>query len=363
MSLLFADNFKQYGIGGQARMLDGVWAQLSNDIGQTDNFGIVDDPDSGAPAGQVALYIDGADNYARTVRKVIPGSAKTTIGCSIRVYLPELPYTANNCIRLFSWRDINNAEHIHLRVETTGQLSIVRGSTVLGTSAEAITASAWHHIEAKVTINDSTGSTEVKLNGNSLSALTLTSQDTANTAVVSCSQIAIVAPSHVSSAYYIQYVRDFVIWDTAGSVNNDFFGPCIVDNFKTTSDISFNWSASTGTTGYNLIDEDGPPNDADYISADVTQTTQSEFGLQDLPADVTSVRGILLVSRMWASDGGDCKIQMGIKSNGDQGVGADRQITTAPTYWMDVIETSPDTGVQFTPTEFNAATFTIDRTL
>lgn len=364
MSLLFADNFQQYGIGGRAYMLDGIWAQASNDVGSGTLINIGDDPDVNAPAGQVAVYINGADNYDRTVRKVVPGSAKSTVGCSLRLYLPQLPFIANNCIRVFSWRDINNAEHLHLRVETTGQLSLVNASgTVLATSSEAVTASAWHHIEAKITFSNTTGATEVRLNGNAVSALTLTNVDTVNTAVTTCSQIAVVAPYHVSVSFYSQWFRDFVIWDTAGSINNDFFGPCVVGNFKPTSDVSFNWTPSTGSTGYDLIDESGPPVDSDYISADVTQTTQSEFGLENLPADVTTVRGLMLVSRMWASDGGDCKIQMGVKSNGDQGLGTDRQITTAPTYWTDIMETSPDTGVQFTPTEFNAATFTIDRTL
>lgn len=372
MSLLWADDFKTFGTGsvasgaGGAYMLNGLYAEMDNGpTGPGSGIGITDDPDPIADPSSVAVFMS-SGNYDKVCRKVLDAGAKTTVGASIRVWMPRLPNAAAETIELFSWRDINNAAHLSLYVLTTGALAIARGGyggTVLGTSTAAVlTANAWHHVEAKVTINDTTGATEVRVNGTVVAGLTLTGQDTADTAVVSCYQIAVVKKGYVTSNGVTFYFRDMVIWDTAGSYNNNFFGPCMVERRTVVSDVSFNWSASTGSTGYNLLDEAGP-NDADYISATVAQTTQCEFGVEDLPADVTSVRGMILLGRMWASDGGDCKVQMGVKSAGDQGLGTDRQITTAPTYWFDVVETSPDTGVPFTPTEFNAMTLTVDRTV
>ena len=125
---------------------------------------------------------------------------------------------------------------------------------------------------------------------------------------------------------------------------------------------SFNWTASTGSTGFNLIDEAGP-DDADYVQAANPPPAASTFTLSDLPADVTSVRGLISLVRAKKTDGGDGNLQVSLQSNSVDDLGADRPITTADTYWWDVSELSPDTGVAWTPAEVDAAKIKIDRTL
>lgn len=367
MSLLWADDFSTYGSGGQAYMLNGPYAELSGFVSTPT---LVADPDpsgSGAPVIRAGSSKNTTPtNYAdmNTVRKALPAD-KSTLGGFVRLWMATLP-TNNGSAPFLRFASSANTSNVLITVSTIGELIAYRGDmpssvgrTLLGSSTGVLVANAWNHIEWKIVFHASAGSIEIRVNG--VVALSLTSQNTLVNGT-GASNINLGCGNYVNGIDWpTTYFRDFVLWDTSGSYNNDFFGPCQVLRRTVNSDISFNWTPSTGTTGYTLIDEVGP-NDADYISADVTQTTQSEFGIENLAADVTSVRGFLLIGRMKASDGGDCKVQMGVKSNGDQGLGTDRQITTAYTYWWDVVETSPDTGVPFTPTEFNAATFTIDRT-
>lgn len=369
MSLLWADDFTLYGSGGQAKMLDGLYAELHADFLGNNTPVLTTDPDPLA-TGSVVLYTYNHNSSSTlyptrtpSLRKTFP-SAKTTVGGAVRLYMPHLPTVSgtSGAMPVIVFADVSNVAQITFAVTTTGNLEVYRGyiaGTLIGTSTNVLTANAWHHIEWKLVAHASSGTIEIRVDGTTV--LTVSGVATVATATVSYSQCALGAYCAATDPEGIGYWKDFIIWDTAGSLNNDFFGPVYVKRLTVNSDVSFNWTASTGSTGYTLVDEAGP-NDTDYISADVTQTTQSEFGIENLPADVTSVKGFLLISRMKASDGGDCKVQMGVKSAGDQGLGTDRQITTAYTYWFDVIETSPDTGVQFTPTEFNAATFTIDRT-
>jgi len=368
MSLLWADDFSTYGVGGQAYMLDGLYAELGT--GAAGTATITDDPDVNAPASSVAFrtVVDSAnaDGYsgAAFFRKVYP-AAKTTIGGSRRLYMPSLPNTTRAAVIYLC--DAANAVNVSLAVTTTGAIAAYRGDvgttgTLLGTSTVALTAAAWHHVEFKVLASQTVGTIDVYVNG--ASVLALTGLDTVSGSNVEFSQVSTGAYDDTTSGTgnFTCYWKDQVDWDTAGTVNNDVMGTCYVGRFTVNSDASFNWTASTGATGYNLIDETGP-SDADYISADATPPAASTFGLENLPAEVTSVRGIVLLGRMKKSDGGDCNVQMSLVDAGTPTNGADRAITTAYTYWKDILETNTGTGVAFTPTEFNSATFKINRTL
>jgi len=372
MSLLWADDFETYGVGGHSvsgsgrdYALQGCYVQFGN-AGSSAGCALVADPDPFSDGGSVVRFVPqggaGTEEYSLQLRKVLP-SAKTTVGMFARLWWASFaPSTENGPMIRFA--DSSNVTNIYLQVTPIGSIQVFRGTiggtlTSLGTSAAVLTASAWHHIEAKVLFSQTVGTVAVYVNGEQV--LDLTNQDTVNGSV-DCQNVSLCQRATGTAAGGNTYWKDFVVYDTLGTYNNDIMGTCLVERFTVTSDVSFNWTPSTGTTGYDLIDEAGP-NDLDYISADVTETTESEFGVENLPTDVTSIRGMILLGRLRASDGGDCKVQMGVKSNGVQGLGTDRQITTAYTYWHDVVETSPDTGVPFTPAEFNAMTFTIDRTV
>lgn len=365
MSLLWADDFSAYGIGGQAYLTDGPYAEVKASPFVTAPV-LAADPDpagTGAAVLKLTTQSNGNSTYPTTatyVRKVNP-VAKTTIGGFFRLWLPNLP-TAATVTTGIVFADSTNAPQFCLYVSTTGAIVAALGwlGTVKGTSSVALTANAWHHVEWKLVASATTGgSIEVRVDG--AVVLNVSGIATVSTAEVSYSQESLVGSNSVTPYQLTPYYRDWVLWDTAGTYNNDFMGPCFVQRRTVNSDVSFNWTPSSGTTGYNLIDEAGP-NDADYISADVTQTTASEFGVENLPSDATSVRGMVIVGRMKASDGGDCKVQMGVVSGGTPGLGTDRQITTAYTYWADIREVDPSTGLPFTPVGFNNMTLTIDRT-
>ena len=87
-----------------------------------------------------------------------------------------------------SWRDFLSlfegaTQHLTFCIKAAGKILIYRGNssgTLLATGNTTISAGVWTYIEVKVTINDTTGSTEVRINGVADSALTLTNTDTRN---------------------------------------------------------------------------------------------------------------------------------------------------------------------------------------
>lgn len=354
MAIIWADNFKQYGAVGSGiatRMLEGIYSEADVQVA-------IEDPDVTETGAVIEINSGGTD---KTLRLPLPGGAISTGGCSLRLWMPILPIT--NYLEIIAFRDAANTAQVTLAIDTTGAIHAFRGTsggTLLGsTSTPVITASGWHHIEAKVLISDTVGTVEVRVNG--VAKLTLTGIDTKNTANTTYAQLGFANDTAYSTFGRNFFMKDLVVWDTTGTQNNDFLGTVSVFTLLPDSDVAFPWTPSTGTTGWNLIDELAP-NDTDFISAADPPPALSEFTLTNLPPDIVGIKALIPVVRARKIDGGDGNIQVGLKGTLTD-LGADRPITSASTYWWDVSELSPDTGVSWTPVEVDAAKLTIDRTV
>lgn len=347
MTVLWADPFKTYGTD-ETKLTDGLY------VGYSGELTLIDDPDPNADSDSMALRF----NDATELRWAVPTGPNDELGMFVRLWMDDLPPndTSGFCIE---FRTNTNAELCKARVLPNGQLRFYRGSTVLGTSTLPIlVAGSWNHIECKIVFNDTTGESEFRVNRIEVVGLSLTNQDTMNTSAAGTA--AIIALSTGNGA--LAYIKDFTPWDTNGSLNNDFLGTKALYVLQLDGDASFNWTGTSGVTGYDLINE-LTPNDANYIYADDSPPAASTFTFENLPPEVVSIAALLTVVRYRNSDGGDGNVQSGIITNGDTDLGADRPGTTAFTYGWDVSEVSADTGVAYTPTEVNNSQFSLDRTL
>lgn len=377
MSLLWADNGNLYGVGmgsgggpgaGQARALEGAYVQFGND----DNYlasGMAADPDPASNGDSIFCFTPAAgaryDEFFPKLRKVL-AVAKTEVGMFARLWWAAFAADNENGPQI-RFAGSGNGSNVWLQVTNIGSIRVYAGTfnngepAVLGESPAVLTAAAHHHIEARVKFHATAGEVEVYVNG--IQCLNLSAVDTAPSSA-DCQNISVGRRASGSgSGGGNVYWKDFVVWDKSGTVNNDFFGTCQVGPYMPDGDVGLNWTPSSGATGYPLINEVNGPNDGNYISATVAQTTASEFSIQNVAPDVTSIRGFVIFDRAQKSDGGDCNVQVGVKSAGSPALGSDRPITTAFTYWTDVIELDPATGFQFTPTAFNDMTLTVDRTV
>jgi len=372
MSILWADNFQMYGTGAtaEALVLNGLYADITTTY--TDFIADPDPSGTGETVLKMVSDFESTTPYAgATLRFSVPGATKTTLGVSARFYLDSLPVSDGASVRPFVFIDTTGARHVWLMVRSDGRLSIGVGSTqngnlntsvLIGTSTlPVITADAWQHVEMKVTVDDTVGATEVRVNGVEVAGLTLTGVDTRNGATPNIGSVAFENYEFVVTGPTI-YIKDFIVWDTLGSQNNDFIGSAHVYNLLPDGDSALTWTPSTGSVGYDLVD-DSPPDDATYLSADDTLPAANVFTVSDLPPDIISVKALLPVVRVKKIDGGDGNVQAAIISNAATDSGADRPITTAFTYYWDVSEVSPDTAVAYTPTEVNNITFSVDRTV
>lgn len=348
MALRWMDNFQNYGTD-VSLMTDGIYATQAISS-------LVTDPDPEISTRVLQIF---NNQDAIALRKVLP-SEHATVGMCMRTYHPQLP-TNIAYPPIMVWRNAGNGIILCIRITTTGALEVRRGAyeagTLLVTSDPVIVTGAWQHIEAKAVIDSSAGSIEVRVDG-----VPVIDESSINTGSGTVAQVSIDQHSISTSLAKTYYVKDFAVWDGSGSFNNDFLGTGQVITMAPDGDVSFNWGASTGTTGYNLINEAVPDDDSSYIYADDTPPAASTFSLEDLPPDVTSVKAIMPLVRSKKTDGGDGNLQVGIVSNGTPGLGADRPITPTYTFWYDVFETDPDTGAAWLPAAVDAAILQLNRT-
>jgi hypothetical protein len=347
MSIVHADSFDIYGTD-VTLLTDGVYASYTA-------ASLVTDPDG--VSTQRCLRLDsGSDGDIRYVLQ----TADNVVGVAGRFYLNILPTDNSNRPYFIKWHNAGNSVIAYLTIDTTGRISAYNGaSTLLGTTTgPVVTAEGWWHIEAKLTCGLASNATVVvKVEG--VEKLNITGFTTSDADVY---QIQMENHDTITGFGPAMYVKDFVVWDGNGSVNNDFVGTQRVINCVPDADDTLTWTPSTGAVGWSILDNN-PPVDGTYIAADDTPPAASVFTLTDLPTDISSVKAVLSYVRAAKSDGGDGNLQVSMVSGASDSAGADNPITAGQKYWIDVHELDPNTSTAWTRTSFNASKIKLDRTV
>lgn len=353
--LQWMDDFTSYG-ASSITMLDGLYLQV-------DVCNLLTDPDPTA-GGQRVLHMDSNSNAI--MRKGLT-SAQTTIGIAGRFWLSFIPSATSQNVFLHRVNDINNRLHLFLSVNPSGYLEVYRqdaaGSVLIATTTgPVLSANSWRHIEAKYVLNATTGSVEVRVEGATVILVTGIRTTSDVVGAVATASIVGMSNTFTTSGGPSIYLKDYIVWDGSGSFNTNFLGSCQVFKITPDGDNSLNWTPSTGSTGFNLVNETSPNDDTNYISAPTPAPSPAVLTLTDLPANVTSVKGVMTLHRSRKTDGGDGQMQLSLVSGANTGNGADRPITTAYTYWSDMFEQDPG-ATSWTRLLVNALKVKLNRTL
>jgi hypothetical protein len=299
------------------------------------------------------------------LRRVL-GGAKTTVGIAGAFYYPSLPATART-VRIFDFRDASNAVQVSIGLDTTGTISAYRGlvnsGTLLGVSASpVITAETYSHIEAMVFFSQTVGTVEVRVNG--VTVLSLTGLDTVSSSLVECSQVAIGGNSAIGAGVAVD-IDDVFCYDDTGSFNNTFIGDRrVLTLFPDADTIQADWAVVGAANGFDAINQATPDGDTTYISAGVpgSPTPTSEFSMENLPAGVSAISGVVLVNMSRKTEAGIANVQMSVISGASELAGTDQPMTEIYTYRQDVFETDPASAAPFTTSEVDALLIKADRT-
>lgn len=354
-----------YGSGAAAvaRMLNGTpWVN----IGSSE---LTADPDPNAPAGSTVFsprntLLNNALVNAPSIALATPTAGK--VWAAARVWFSNFSGSAREHIFAFCalsdgqtgytlTKELNGALSIYRR-EALSNNSASDGLTLIGTTtAPAVSANAWVHLSFEV--DPATGVCSVRREG--IQILNVTDSVPAATTTGFLKTVNRVAVG----AGTVYYLKDFAVGNALGVENVGHPGTVSVFDLRPNADDTLGgWTTSSGSTGFDLINET-PPNDLSYIAADDAPPAPAQFELTNLPPDVTSVRALVSIVRARKVDGGDGKLQIGLTPNGtDYDDGADRPITTASTYWSDVSQLSPATTAPWSPAEVDALKIRVNRT-
>lgn len=354
MAIQWMDNFQGY--TDRFNMLEGSpWGAVRTDP--------VADPDPNAPVDSRVLQMTNATGGPFEAQRLICTTPGTKIGISCRIWLTELP-VGNPNLPGVAFRTPGNGDLYLFYINPNGSMSLFRDTdnTVLATTPTPIVfGGAWNHFE--FIVNTATGAIEVYKEGVAVSSLTLT-DPSPPAGSPSIGMITFFGSLTGGTGVEGAFIKDVYMYDGGGTQNNSQAGVLTILRLNPDSTVSSGWVNSDGTgPASTLLDKPGGVNDTTFISADDTPPAPAIMGIDNLPADIVGVRGLVMVSRMRKSDGGDANVQMSLSRAGNDDNGSDRTITTAFSYYWDVSELDPSTSAAWTPTGVNEATFKINRTV
>ena len=310
MSLRFIDGFDHYNSATQK------WTALG---GAAPTFS-----SSGTRFG-VGQYITGGTPY-----KGLDNQATWIVGVAFRV---NALGPTNSIILL---RDAGTAQ-LSVYSNTSGNLVVYRGGTIIATSTSSVlSVDVWYYLEFKATINNTTGAYEVRLNGSTVTGLSATGVNTRQTANNYANEI-MLSQGNASGNRF----DDLYVCDSSGSTNNDFLGDVRVDTIMPTADGSAtDFTPSTGTDNYAMVDDATPDSDSTYVSSSTVNHTDL-YTFADLQSLTGSIFGIQTVLWGRKDDAGVRSVAPAIKTGATTAVGDDFALAASYSYNLQVMETNP----------------------
>ncbi len=293
--------------------------------------------------------LSGNDGGSIITSPILTSAATVVAGFG---YMRNTSSSAHSIIRLRN----SGTDHITLVNNSSGFLEVYRGTsagTLLGTGTTQLLNGAWHYIEIKATINDSTGSVVVHIDENL--ELNLTGIDTRNGAS------AVVDSFMIDIQSNTWWVDDFYFLDTTGTANNDFLGDVQVQ-ILTPSGAGTN-TDFTPSTGSNYQNVDDIPYDSDttYNSATVNGDTDT-YAFSNITATSASVKGIDVNIIARKSLSGARTYAPVVRTNSTDFVGTDVSALDSYALSNQIYETNPDTSSAWLKAEVDAAEFGIQVT-
>ena len=250
-------------------------------------------------------------------------------------------------ITLFS--DNGSSDHIRVsRNTSTGQLEVLRSSTVLATGTTPLSAGTWYYIEFQGTIADSGGTIKVRLNGASTNEIDFTG-DTRNGGTNTT--IDAVRIRNISSTNRFD---NFYLLNSTGTTNTTFLGAMrihtLVPNGNGAS-LQFTGSDGNQADNYQLVDE-LPFSASDYVASSVSGQRDT-YLFDNLTAGFHQVAALQSNVVAQKNTAGAVLLKSALRSSGTVYYGASRSLGTSSQTYSDIFETSPATSLGWTSAEIN----------
>lgn len=249
----------------------------------------------------------------------------------------------NDIVRLYG--DSNATNHIRLTPISSGSnIGVYRGGTLLGSFS--LNFNVWYYIEVNATINSSTGTIQVKVNGVSVFTYNGNTQNGGTNL-------------SIDGFWLLQsggcYFDDLYICNNSGTVNNTFLGDVRVQTLvPNAAGTSTQWAATGGANYANVADI--PDNTATYnMSSTVGQ--RDTYAMADLASGTTNVLGVQENLHAWKGDAGIGNLKPAYLIGGTVYYDSVISPGTSSAWYGSLRETNPATSTTWTPGDVNGMEF------
>ena len=231
-----------------------------------------------------------------------------------------------------------------------GTFSVRRvSSTVLGTTANlGILTDVWYYLEIDITIHDTAGAYELRVNG--VSVLSDSSVDTRNGGSGTCNTATLIWGTTGSCSYDDGY---------AASGSSSFQGEIrVVTQVPTGDGADQDWDPSSGSDGYAMVDEIPEDGDTTYISSGTGGDKDTfTFPALGLSGTVLAVQTVAVARK---DDSGSRSIKSVVRSGGTDYAGSSHALSTSYAAYPDIWTTDPDTSSAWDVAGVDAAEYGVE---
>ena len=347
MSLLFCDGFDHY----MAADIFKKWTGYC----YNNNMTIAIGPQYSRPPGGNGLRLYSGDQ-GNGISKTLPSNNATLI-VGGACYFGGVPSTSD-VGSVFWLHDSANGNftpsnsQVGVRGDGAGHIGVYRGDTLLALSTNVVSVNTWYFIELKVTIHNTTGAYELRVNGSSTGWVPPVTG--ANTRGGTGNNYANMLMLGCSPRTQERWFDDIYVCSSAGSVNNDFLGPLKVFTIFPDGAGSQNDWAGNYSSNYANVNEAGGDGDATFNqSATVGNIDLFAFG--NVPLGTIAAIQHTFQARQDA--GAQRTFRPKTRISGANYSGDTLQLPGSHAFITDVVEVSPATSTAWAASEVNAAEF------
>jgi hypothetical protein len=303
----------------QTRFGVGVSKDISNngaDVLVTNTFG-----------NDTTIYV----NFAFNHQNALTGTTGVEMGFALRD-------TTNKQVGIY-WLNNGNV------IVTSGAFN----GTILGTWTGAYAAAQWNHYQIKVVINNTTGSVEIRKNGNTSDDFSVTSINTRNGSTNNYAN---------NVSFYgnngALYLDDFYVFNDQGAQPNTWQGDVRAVQLMPNSDNSVTWTKSTGASNNACVNELQENGDTNYVSTN-TVSNVDLYGTAGLSTTPNAIINVVLKSMVRMDDAGPHTYKNRLSSGGTTSDGSNLSLTSTYQWnWTNYL-TDPHTSAAWTASGVNAA--------
>lgn len=251
-------------------------------------------------------------------------------------------------------RDGLSTPQVTIGFHRDGSISVRTGGTggaAVATFPGAFAGTVWNGWTFKVLIHDTTGEVHIRKDGAASDTFSATG---INTRGGSSNNYANTITLGGLSAGSASRFDDLAVYSADGAAPNDWLGDRRVETLVPNADTAQkDFSRSTGTNNFALVDELPQNGDTDYVfSSTVGAKDLYSFGsMSSTPQSIDAVQAVMLARK---TDAGTRNAQLRVKSGGTEVGGVDTPLASTYQYQTRLDLTDPNTGVAWTQAAVNA---------